>query len=191
MDRRISKTQKALADSTIKLMAKFAWRDITISMLCEEANISRSTFYSHFATKGELLEQLFGWAEIELTSEQFENRGLDDNGKFQFLPGLVKKLRKQRKIFQRQQNNESGIAIASRTRLMIANMMKIEAERSKLANLFDDRSVTFLSGGLSAVIRKWADENHTEADEELIWVLDRYVLWFLALLEGKLTSLRQ
>ena len=37
------------------------------------------------------------------------------------------KLRKQRKIFQRQQNGDSGIAIANRTRLMIANMMKIEA----------------------------------------------------------------
>ncbi|MEP2989829.1 MAG: helix-turn-helix domain-containing protein [Parasphingorhabdus sp.] len=167
-------------------MTKLAWRDVSISMLCDEAEISRSTFYSHFATKAELLEQMFCWVESELTSVSSEYRGLDINSKFQFLPGLVITLRKQKKIFQRQQNNGSGIAIASRTRLMIANMMQIEADRSDLGNLFDSRSLTFLSGAVSAVIRKWADENHLESDQELVRILDDYVAWFIDSLDRKL-----
>lgn len=183
MDRRVSKTQKALADAAYELMSKCAWRDVSISMLCDEADISRTTFYSHFATKAELLEQMFSWVELELTSCPSADRGLDTNGKFGFLPELVGTLRSQKRIFQRQQNNDSGIAIANRTRLMIANMMQIEAQRSKLADLFDGRSLTFLSGAISAVIRKWADENHVESDEQLVRVLDDYVAWFLALLD--------
>lgn len=183
MDRRVSRTQKALADAVQKLMTKFAWRDVSISMLCDEAKISRTTFYAHFATKADLLEQMFCGVELELTSYPSDNRRLEINGKFAFLPQLVSTLRSQKKIFQRQQSNDSGIAIANRTRLMIANMMQIEVRRSGLAGVFDGRSLTFLSGAISAVIRKWADENHVESDEQLVRVLDDYVAWFIALLD--------
>ncbi|SIN60861.1 transcriptional regulator, TetR family [Parasphingorhabdus marina DSM 22363] len=185
MDIRVSKTQKSLADAANLLMEKYAWRDISVSTLCDQAGISRSTFYAHFATKAELLEQMFLWVEQDLIANAPENRGLDVSGQFGFLPGLIAILRARRQIFRRQQHNESGIAMAHRTRQMIANMMLEETRNSTLSNQLSDRDLIFLGGAVSAVIRKWADDKHVEADEELINSLDNHVTGFFALLEGR------
>lgn len=54
-DLRIIKTKKNLYDSLIKLMSVKEFEDIKVSDICSLALINRSTFYSHFNDKYELL----------------------------------------------------------------------------------------------------------------------------------------
>lgn len=51
MDRRIRKTQTALVDAVRALLQTYVWDDISVQLICDTADISRSTFYSHFADK--------------------------------------------------------------------------------------------------------------------------------------------
>ena len=53
-DRRIEKTRTGLDDALIS-MKKKDYRSITIREIIDEANVGRSTFYTHFDDKDDLL----------------------------------------------------------------------------------------------------------------------------------------
>ena len=58
MDRRQRKTRKAIYEAFEELMAKGHYSQVTVAQIIEQADIGRSTFYAHFETKDELIEQI-------------------------------------------------------------------------------------------------------------------------------------
>jgi len=57
-DRRVKYTKLHLKESLIKLMQTNHISKISVKMLCEDADINRSTFYAHYSNPYELLRQL-------------------------------------------------------------------------------------------------------------------------------------
>ncbi|MDQ0271607.1 TetR/AcrR family transcriptional regulator [Cytobacillus purgationiresistens] len=57
-DRRISKSKKVLKEALISLMSEKDFKKITITDLVSKADLNRGTFYKHFQTKEELLDEL-------------------------------------------------------------------------------------------------------------------------------------
>ncbi|MCR5502030.1 MAG: TetR/AcrR family transcriptional regulator [Lachnospiraceae bacterium] len=58
MDRRQKKTRQAVYDAFTGLLKKKNYSVITIQEIIDKADIGRSTFYSHFETKDDLLKSL-------------------------------------------------------------------------------------------------------------------------------------
>lgn len=58
MDRRITKSKKALRDALIVLMEERGFDGFTVNDLCERADLNRGTFYNHFHDKDDLLATL-------------------------------------------------------------------------------------------------------------------------------------
>lgn len=58
IDRRITKSQAAIKQAVIELMARKSFDDITIQDIADKANVSRGTIYLHYTDKYDLLDKL-------------------------------------------------------------------------------------------------------------------------------------
>ena len=58
-DRRSQRTQQALMDALIALLAVKRYDEISINDIIDRANVGRSTFYAHYQAKDDLLKSGF------------------------------------------------------------------------------------------------------------------------------------
>ena len=57
-DRRVKYTKMVLKESLIDLLSQKDISAITIKQICEEADVNRTTFYTHYADQYDLLRQI-------------------------------------------------------------------------------------------------------------------------------------
>ncbi len=57
-DRRIRITKKAIRESLIELLQQYPIAKISVKMICEAADINRSTFYAHYSDQFDLLRKI-------------------------------------------------------------------------------------------------------------------------------------
>ena len=58
VDKRVAKTQKAVKDALLKLLAQKDFKQISITDLAREAGINRATFYMHFNSTHEVVSAI-------------------------------------------------------------------------------------------------------------------------------------
>lgn len=57
-DRRIQYTKMVLREALLDLLKKKSLNQVSISELCEKADVSRNTFYNHYSIPGDVLQEL-------------------------------------------------------------------------------------------------------------------------------------
>ena len=58
-DLRYIRTERAIKEAFIKAIDEYGYQKTTVSLLCQEAVVSRNAFYLHFATIEELLDSFY------------------------------------------------------------------------------------------------------------------------------------
>ncbi|WP_320163913.1 TetR-like C-terminal domain-containing protein [uncultured Trichococcus sp.] len=66
-------SQKMIADALLKLMQIYPYEDITITQICQEAQVARRTFYRNFEFKIDVLEYSLGILFQNYLSNYFDS----------------------------------------------------------------------------------------------------------------------
>ena len=68
-------SKKTIAEAMLKVMKIYDYKEITVTQITQEAQVSRKTFYRHFRDKDEVLKHLFDSLYQECISS-ITNRGI-------------------------------------------------------------------------------------------------------------------
>ncbi|MEP5152197.1 TetR/AcrR family transcriptional regulator [Planktotalea sp.] len=173
MDRRIAKTQNALIQALGDCLTKYPWEDVSVQLLCDTADVSRSAFYAHFDSKQDLLDLAMKAMASRLKSDSHERRSLRSNGKISILPALLRHMRDHLFLFETTNASMAGRALAHHFETMVGRTIEAEIRASQFSSTMSERKVRFLIGGLFALLDDWREGRCAEPDEEMLAELDQ------------------
>lgn len=174
MDRRVKYTTLLLKESLVKLMKNYSISKISVKMLCEDADINRSTFYAHYNDQFDLLRQL----EQEVITE-FENyidmhTMTDPVDTVAILKQLLEYAAKNVDLF-RVLLSENGDSEFQRDILSLA-------QRQIISNLKSDQSLDprtseylqhFIIAGALEILQKWIQDGTVESTQQMAELLSK------------------
>lgn len=143
-DRRVRRTRSRLKEALLELIDEVEgdYDAITIEDITERADVGRSTFYSHFTSKEDLLFSGFDHWLLSLTGTTPEELVADETGdrtggesegedrfRFRFSLPLLRHIRSQRRFFQATMVRGSNAAIRRRIAALLATPVRVELER--------------------------------------------------------------
>ena len=160
VDVRIVKSKESLMSALIGLMGKKKLEELTISEICQEADVNRNTFYSHYSSVRELFEEMNG----KYMEALFASAKVFDEPNDSTIKNLVNVLDKMKEkgnltkiIF-----SESNSIKHLNTLLQILFPTSI-IDNLKIENLSLEESHAFLIGGITSLILRWIENDFQES----------------------------
>ena len=165
-DRRSQRTRRALGDALVELMMTKGYDAISIKDIIEQANVGRSTFYSHYTDKDELFVSQLDRV-VELLSRHVPQESPNGNPFFPSL-GLFQHIQEQWKLYKILAWG-SGVDVLTRhlqkslsekiEQRLLAGGQTYEVPVSVIAN--------FLSGSFLSLIKWWLDNKMMYSPEQM------------------------
>ena len=160
VDVRIVKSKESLMSALIGLMGKKKLEELTISEICQEADVNRNTFYSHYSSVRELFEEMNG----KYMEALFASAKVFDEPNDSTIKNLVNVLDKMKEkgnltkiIF-----SESNSIKHLNTLLQILFPTSI-IDNLKIENLSLEVCHAFLIGGITSLILRWIENDFQES----------------------------
>ncbi|MBI4665203.1 MAG: TetR/AcrR family transcriptional regulator [Nitrospinae bacterium] len=162
-DRRVQKTLGLLSHALIALIKERSYESIKVQDILDRANVGRSTFYSHFKDKDDLL--IKGFDNLRRLLNSAHNSGNDYPGSalISFSGAMFSHAYDHRQIYQATAGGQTGLLIMGQMEKIIfetiAERLKTEKKRrGKFAiEIPDELFCHHLASAFTSVIKWWLD----------------------------------
>jgi AcrR family transcriptional regulator len=176
VDRRVRRTRAAIQHALLNLMLEKGYDAVTVTDIIDRADVGRSTFYSHFTDKRDVLDDsLDGLGEFLRTHRD----AAGDGQLFGFSLAMFEHVHEQRALLRALLGRSGGAVVHHRVDHLLTGLV-----REELAALGTDRQpavsidlvVAGVVGAYLALIARWLDENETHTPRQLDAAFRRLVL---------------
>jgi len=151
------KSQEQIEKIFLQLIQKKNIDEISVSTICEIANLNRSTFYANYIDIYDLAEKIKKNMEIEFAQFQLSNNAQQDyNGYLNMFKHI-----KENQIFFKTYFKLEAIS------MNLPTQYRIELAKKYYDNKYIDYHIEFFRAGLNAVIKKWLNNGCKETPEEI------------------------
>lgn len=193
MDRRVTKTKAAIQKAFFTLLEDHEYSEITITALAREANIDRKTFYTHYRTLDDVLDDIAHttvaylidqidlvhfFDDVETNAERFFsalNALLEKQG----IVGISRRKVITRDKFLRMWSRQFNDALIAKTHL------NYTPKRRQLLDL----TIQYYSGGLFSLYQAWLDAEMPISIQELSQLASTNILFGLTGTHERLQNL--
>lgn len=164
-DLRVTKTRRALIVAMLALLEKKSFAKISVNDICQEALVSRSTFYVHFEDKYMLLRSCLK----EIKRCLFENLQKQD---FEaHLTSILTNIQQQSKVFHHLFVTDVNEEMMAMFRDFYINDARKYLESQERAGCALPEPVellaVFLGGGVAATLKWWIEQDFPVSAAEL------------------------
>lgn len=175
VDLRVKYTKMLLKKALVELMKDNPISKISVKLLCEMAEINRSTFYAHYTDQYDLLKQL----EQEVIAELQKHLAEDDFSKqtaqsIQALNQILVYIAKNADIFKTllSENGDSGF---QREIMLLAQQKTISALQND--RRIDPRTSEYLQSfivtGALSILQRWLQDGMVESAETMTELISK------------------
>ncbi|EGD48492.1 TetR/AcrR family transcriptional regulator [Ruminiclostridium papyrosolvens DSM 2782] len=170
IDRRVKYTNLLLKESIIELLKTKHISKVSVKMLCNTADINRSTFYAHYADQYDLLEKL----EQEVMTNLKEYINHVKNEPSQVLNQVLEYAAKDAELFKVLLSENCGSAF--QRDFMSLSQQKI------ISKVKDDHSIDvrtseylqcFILSGALEIFKKWLHDGMVESPEQMAELISK------------------
>ena len=174
MDRRALRTRAALHQALIQLILERDYDAISVGDITDAANVGRSTFYTHFTDKDDLLRNGTGRLR-SLLFEQHLSAGAGESHPalrtLGFSHFMTTHLKEQQPLYRALMRGRAGPIIVGKLREFLSELV-----RGELASIEDaagrptpapEVAVQFVVGAYMSILTWWLDRGAREPPEEI------------------------
>ena len=179
-DLRTKRTYKLLQDSLFELLLKKPFDEIKVNDICDLAMIHRTTFYTHFSDKYELLEYTISEVEKEIISnlKPYAYSSIED-----FYTNMVmcvlNYIDTHRKFFRsilKKNENTGFLKIFNHTCISYMKEMLDKEEETGISHTVPTEIISeFYAGAVISTISWWLKTNSKLSKEELCTYIIRLI----------------
>ena len=156
-NKRRKKSQDKIEKIFLQLIQRKNIEDISVSTICELANLNRSTFYANYIDIYDLAIKVQENMEVEFANFQLSNNSKQDPSGYL---NMFKHI-KDNQIFFKTYFKLEEIS------KNVPTQYRIELAERYYDNKFIDYHIEFFRAGLNAVIKKWINGGCKETPEEI------------------------
>ncbi len=183
MDRRVQRTEDVLHQALISLMIEKGYEDITVQDIIDRANVGRSTFYSHYVGKQDLLRSGLKHLSQHLLAHQRAALGLKGTPReqaFGFSLALFEHVHSYRTVYHAIVGRQSGTIVTSELRALLADLVRRELKtllpNERSSDLPRNAVIYFVVGAVMSVVTWWLEERSKLSPVEVDTIFRRLTL---------------
>jgi len=185
IDRRVKYTRMVLKESFINLLEKKDISRITIKEICENADINRATFYSHYSDQYDLLRKI----EDEFLDNIREYLG-ELEQKNEVNPVLLAEkifeyIKENAKLCKLLLSERGGLNFQKRVMMLLYDTVINElTSNSKITKEYAEYVYSFTITGCVGIVQKWLDEDMKKPARFIAEMVIRLTLGLINLLKS-------
>ncbi len=169
-DRRIQKTRKLLQEALISLIPEKNYESISVQDILDRANVGRSTFYTHFENKDELLisgvhQDLKGMLQTAQAAASLVSAKPDEKI-IGFSLTMFEHAYEYRGVWKALLTSQAGAIVRQNIKEMIADLIRdgyrkeFQRRRKADSEVPFELLVHFLAATFMSVLSWWLDQNN-------------------------------
>lgn len=177
-DRRYEKTEKAVKEAMIKLLKEKNLSKITVTDICNTADINRCTFYAHY----ESIDALHHALETEIAEKYLYALSLYnyDTDTTALLKQMLRVFQEDKELFSLMyRDGSSGLALRMIVDAMKGQTLDVWHKESDLGYEDLDYLYTYFMTGVNAILKKWIDSDFQMPEKRLMELIDNVVKYGL------------
>ena len=151
------KSQEQIEKVFLQLIQKKNIDEISVSTICEKANLNRSTFYSNYIDIYDLAEKVRQQLEVDFAQFQLSNNAKQDYNGYINMYRYIKETQIIFKTYFKLEEISKSIP----------TQYCIKLAEKYYDNKFIDYHIEFFRAGLNAIIKKWLSNGCMETPEEI------------------------
>ena len=181
-------TAARMDEALIQCLEKKDFAYITVKEICEKAGVNRSTFYLHYETIADLLDECVAYinrkcfqrysSELADVEKRLASGRLEDLIFIspEYLRPYFEFVRENRRLFQVALSRPASLRTESTFQRLFTDIFSPVLDRFHLAQRDRPYLILFYIGGLMAIVKEWIEQDCADPMERIIDLCVRCVM---------------
>lgn len=158
----MQRTRRALREALFAAILERGWDDVSVQDVCARANVGRSTFYTHFVDKQELLLSGFDDLHGELRALVAREGGKP----LGFVRAMIEHVHEHRRL-RALVGKRGGQAVLKRLTQLVVDLLEEEVAETAAPGAQRDAAVRYMAGAFVELLTWWSNTRSRLSAAEL------------------------